>query len=284
MNDGIVLINKPVGLTSFAVVKKTGKNLKAKKVGHCGTLDPFATGLLVITINNATKIARFIEAKNKEYIATLKLGIKTDSGDSTGKVIKRQKPPKFEIIQLNDVLKSFLGKQLQIPPMYSAIKVDGQKLYELARKGKTIELTPRPIEIFEIKLLKYRGNNLTFSVKCSKGTYIRSLGEDLAKRLGCVGHLSALERTAIGELKLDDAKKMDSIKETDIIPIAEALKSMSKYIVPKDKYSLIKNGSTISLAPDYDDEFILMIDEQSKPLAIYEKSGEDYRCLRGLTI
>lgn len=283
MIDGVVLVNKPIGITSFAAVKKVSKNLKASKAGHCGTLDPFASGLLIVTINNATKIARFIEAQSKEYIATLVLGVKTDSGDSTGKIIKRLKPPKFEVLQLNDVIKSFIGKQTQIPPMHSAIKIDGQKLYELARKGKTIDREPRPIEIYDMKLVKYRGNTITFKVSCTKGTYIRTLGEDLAKRLGCVGHLKNLERTAIGEFSLEDAKGIDKINDpNEIIPIAQALKSMSKHIVSKDELSLVKNGAALNL--DYDDEYILVINHDSNPLAIYEKNGEVYRCLRGLTI
>jgi tRNA pseudouridine55 synthase len=283
MIDGVVLVNKPIGITSFAAVKKVSKQLHAKKVGHCGTLDPFACGLLIVTINNATKIARFIESQNKEYIATLVLGIRTDSGDNTGKVIKRLKPPKFEVLQLNDVIKSFIGKQTQIPPMHSAIKVNGQKLYELARKGKTIDRQPRPIEIYDIKLLKYRGNTLTFKVNCTKGTYIRTLAEDLATRLGCVGHLKNLERTAIGDFLLADAKNIDKLTVLDdIIPISQALKSMSKHIVSKDELSLVNNGAALVI--DQDEEYVLVINQQSKPLAIYQKDGDLYRCLRGLTI
>ena len=283
MIDGVVLVNKPIGITSFAAVKKVSKQLHAKKVGHCGTLDPFASGLLIVTINNATKIARFIESQNKEYIATLVLGIRTDTGDNTGKVIKRLKPPKFEVLQLNDVIKSFIGKQTQIPPMHSAIKVNGQKLYELARKGKTIDRQPRPIEIYDIKLLKYRGNTLTFKVNCTKGTYIRTLAEDLATRLGCVGHLKNLERTAIGDFLLTDAKNIDKLTVLDdIIPISQALKSMSKHIVSKDELSLVNNGAALVI--DQDEEYVLVINQQSKPLAIYQKDGDLYRCLRGLTI
>jgi tRNA pseudouridine55 synthase len=283
MIDGVVLVNKPIGITSFAAVKKVSKQLQAKKVGHCGTLDPFASGLLIVTINNATKIARFIESQNKEYIATLILGVKTDSGDNTGKVIKRLKPPKFEVLQLNDVIKSFIGKQTQIPPMHSAIKVNGQKLYELARKGKTIDREPRPIEIYDIKLIKYRGNTLTFKVNCTKGTYIRTLAEDLAKRLGCIGHLKNLERTAIGDFLLTDAKNIDKLSAAeDIIPIAQALKSMSKYIVSRDELSLVNNGGALVI--DQDEEYVLVINQESTPLAIYQKDGEVYRCLRGLTI
>jgi tRNA pseudouridine55 synthase len=283
MMDGVVLVNKPIGITSFAAVKKVSKQLQAKKVGHCGTLDPFASGLLIVTLNNATKIARFIESQNKEYVATLVLGIKTDSGDNTGKVIKRLKPPKFEVLQLNDVIKSFIGKQNQIPPMHSAIKVNGQKLYELARKGKTIDRQPRPIEIYDIKLIKYRGNTLTFKVSCTKGTYIRTLAEDLAKRLGCVGHLKNLERTAIGDFLLADAKNIDKLTVIDdIIPIAQALKSMSKYIVSTDELSLVNNGAALVI--DQEEEYVLVINQESTPLAIYQKDGELYRCLRGLTI
>jgi tRNA pseudouridine55 synthase len=281
--DGVVLVNKPIGITSFAAVKKVSKQLQAKKVGHCGTLDPFASGLLIVTLNNATKIARFIESQNKEYVATLVLGIKTDSGDNTGKVIKRLKPPKFEVLQLNDVIKSFIGKQNQIPPMHSAIKVNGQKLYELARKGKTIDRQPRPIEIYDIKLIKYRGNTLTFKVNCTKGTYIRTLAEDLAKRLGCIGHLKNLERTAIGDFLLADAKNIDKLTVIDdIIPIAQALKSMSKYIVSTDELSLVNNGAALVI--DQEEEYVLVINQESTPLAIYQKDGELYRCLRGLTI
>lgn len=283
MMDGVVLVNKPIGITSFAAVKKVSKQLHASKVGHCGTLDPFASGLLIVTINNATKIARFIESQNKEYIATLVLGIKTDSGDNTGKVIKRLKPPKFEVLQLNDVIKSFIGKQTQIPPMHSAIKINGQKLYELARKGKTIDRQPRPIEIYDIKLIKYRGNTLTFKVNCTKGTYIRTLAEDLAKRLGCVGHLKNLERTMIGDFSLTEAKNIDKLTAIDdIIPIAQALKSMSKYIVSRDELSLVNNGAALVI--DQDEEYVLIINQESTPLAIYQKDGELYRCLRGLTI
>jgi tRNA pseudouridine55 synthase len=283
MMDGVVLVNKPIGITSFAAVKKVSKQLQAKKVGHCGTLDPFASGLLIVTLNNATKIARFIESQNKEYVATLVLGIKTDSGDNTGKVIKRLKPPKFEVLQLNDVIKSFIGKQNQIPPMHSAIKVNGQKLYELARKGKTIDRQPRPIEIYDIKLIKYRGNTLTFKVNCTKGTYIRTLAEDLAKRLGCVGHLKNLERTAIGDFLLADAKNIDKLTVIDdIIPIAQALKFMSKYIVSTDELSLVNNGAALVI--DQEEEYVLVINQESTPLAIYQKDGELYRCLRGLTI
>lgn len=186
--DGILIVDKPVSKTSFDVVWNVRKEYNTKKVGHIGTLDPMASGVLPVLIGNATRLSDILVEHDKEYIAHLTLGKATDTGDSEGKVI--QVDNRFfneEKEKIEEVLKSFLGDSMQIPPMYSAIKINGRKLYEIARSGKTVEREPRKISISEIELLEFKNpNEIKFRVVCSKGTYIRVLCEDIAQKLGTV--------------------------------------------------------------------------------------------------
>lgn len=186
--DGILIVDKPVSKTSFDVVWNVRKEYNTKKVGHIGTLDPMASGVLPVLIGNATRLSDILVEHDKEYIAHLTLGKATDTGDSEGKVI--QVDNRFfneEKEKIEEVLKSFLGDSMQIPPMYSAIKINGRKLYEIARSGKTVEREPRKINISEIELLEFKNpNEIKFRVVCSKGTYIRVLCEDIAQKLGTV--------------------------------------------------------------------------------------------------
>lgn len=195
--DGIIVVNKPSGCTSHDIVSKIRKSLKLKKVGHTGTLDPLATGVLPILLGNATKLSKYLINHDKEYIATIKLGVKTDTGDIEGSIIDEQKVPLFTEEQIIEALNSFVGKQKQMPPMYSAIKVNGKKLYEYARNGEKIEVASRDIEIYNISFLQYIDNKIKFKVSCSKGTYIRSLCEDIAQKLNTVGTMENLERTQV---------------------------------------------------------------------------------------
>lgn len=186
--DGILIINKPKGFTSHDVVNVVRKSLNEKKVGHTGTLDPNATGVLPILIGKATKVSKYLLEHNKEYIATIELGKKTDTGDIEGKIIEEDVNVYNVLKNTNknktqEVLTSFIGKQKQIPPIYSAIKINGKKAYEYARQGQVVEIKPRDIEILNIKLLKFLNNEIEFKVTCSKGTYIRTLCEDIAKKL-----------------------------------------------------------------------------------------------------
>lgn len=182
--DGVLIINKPKGFTSHDVVNVLRKVLNTRKIGHTGTLDPNATGVLPILVGTATKISKYLVEHDKTYIATIKLGEKTDTGDSEGNVIeKNQNIPKLSYEQLEEVLKTFIGKQKQIPPIYSAIKVNGKKAYEYARHGQAVELEPRDIEIYSINLLNLEEHEITFEVSCSKGTYIRVLCEDIAIKI-----------------------------------------------------------------------------------------------------
>ena len=189
--DGVLIINKPKGYTSHDIVNIVKKQLNITKVGHAGTLDPMATGVLIILLGEATKLSNYLMNHDKEYIATLKLGKRTDTLDSEGQIIEEKEIPALSKENINEVLLSFLGKSKQIPPMYSAIKINGKKLYELARKGEEIERKEREIEIYEIEFIKLKEENnkvseIEFKVNCSKGTYIRTLCEDIAERLGTI--------------------------------------------------------------------------------------------------
>lgn len=213
--DGIILINKQKGYTSHDVVNKV-RHILNEKVGHIGTLDPNATGLLPILVGRGTKLSQYLINHDKEYEVELKLGTKTDTADEEGKVIEEKEVDGniLEKENVQNVLESFIGKQKQVPPMYSAIKVKGKKLYEYARKNIEVTVEPRNIEIYEIVLLDINkvDHIIKFSVKCSKGTYIRSLCEDVAKRLGTIGYMKELNRTKVG---IFDIKNSISLEELE---------------------------------------------------------------------
>ena len=215
--QGLLLINKPEGITSFKAVYVTRKLTDTKKVGHTGTLDPLATGVLPILIGRATSLSSYLLNADKRYIATVKAGLVTDTLDITGKVLATNEA-NFTIEDLNKAILAFTGEQLQYPPMFSAIKKDGVPLYKLARKGQEIEVEARKINIFSIKLLDFNEKNKTFSidVHCSKGTYIRSLCRDLGEFLGCGATMTSLKRTATGTFTLEQCIDLDSLNQENI--------------------------------------------------------------------
>ena len=213
--DGIILINKEKGCTSHDVVNKV-KHIFNEKVGHTGTLDPNATGLLPILIGKGTKLSAYLINHDKEYEVTLKLGIKTDTADSEGKVINEQNVDNsmMQSEKIVKVLDSFIGKQMQTPPIYSAIKINGKKLYEYARKNIEVEIEPRQIEIFSIQLDEINEDEkiICFTVKCSKGTYIRSLCEDIAESLGTIGYMKELNRVKVGIFDIKNSIKIEELE------------------------------------------------------------------------
>ena len=202
-------IYKPVDWTSFDVVKKIRNLTKEKKVGHGGTLDPFAEGVLIVGTGKDTKLLSTVSSANKSYTATLKLGVETDTLDVEGEITNQSAIPELSVTIVEKVLSSFIGKQKQIPPMFSAKKVDGKKLYDLARKNIEIKRQPIEIEIHTLELVKLENDLIQFSVTCSKGTYIRVLGSDIAKALGTVGHLVKLVRDSVGNYQINDSIKID---------------------------------------------------------------------------
>ena len=250
--DGIIVINKEKGCTSHDVVYKI-KKIFGKKVGHTGTLDPNATGVLPILIGKGTELSQFLINHDKKYIATIQLGAKTDTADVEGKIIE-EKP--VDSNALNDenvgsVLKSLVGKQQQVPPMYSAIKVNGKKLYEYARSGKTVEIASREIEIYELKLLNINENmkTITYEIHCSKGTYVRTVCENIAERLGTVGYMLDLQRTMVGDFKLEDAITVEELEKnfSDKEFVSTKLTSVEDFFANKDEVSLNTNKMSLFL-------------------------------------
>lgn len=226
--DGIIIINKEKNWTSNDIVQKL-KHTFHEKTGHTGTLDPLATGVLPILIGKGTSLSKYLVNHDKEYIATIKLGEKTTTGDSEGDVIEK-KLVTDEMLNMEfvkNVLECFMGKQSQIPPMYSAIKVDGKKLYEYARSGKTVDVKPRSIEIFDINLISVKKDTreIVYKVWCSKGTYIRSLCEDIAEKLGTVGFMSELNRIRVGEFGIEQAVRISDIVSNDSVVNEDIIKN-----------------------------------------------------------
>ena len=208
----ILNIYKPKGITSFGVVKKIRKIVGEKKVGHGGTLDPFAEGVLIIGTGSDTKELKKITDTDKTYTASIELGKTTNTLDPEGDVIEKKKIPRLSESKINKVLESFLGSSMQTPPMFSAKKIGGVKLYELARKNIIVDREPTQINISDINLINFNETNIVFTVSCSKGTYIRVLGKEIAEKLGTVGYLNSLIRTRVGEYFIDDSVSLDQFK------------------------------------------------------------------------
>jgi tRNA pseudouridine55 synthase len=212
MDGGFILINKPTGITSHDVVDKLREITKIKKIGHAGTLDPFATGLLILGIGREfTKKLSIFQKKDKEYIATLKLGAESDTFDKEGKIVEKKIEKIPERKEIEEVLKNFLGEIEQIPPSFSAKKIKGKKFYELARKGIKVKPKPQKVKIYEISILEYKFPYLKIKVKCSSGTYIRSLANDIGEKLGCGAYVEELIRTKIGEFSIENAVELSKL-------------------------------------------------------------------------
>lgn len=278
--DGIFLIYKERGWTSFDVCAVLRKKFNTKKVGHTGTLDPFAEGLMICVLGKATKIISFLENYDKEYIATLKFGYATDTLDLTGNVIEEKKVTYHNDDEIIATLKSFKGEIMQVPPMYSALKKDGIPLYMLAREGIEVERKARKIEIKEIELLSNNNNEIIFRSLVSKGTYIRTLGFDIAKKLDNVGTLTSLVRTKIDRFSIDYAKKVNDITEDDLISISEMLPNLTHFIADEKMEMDIKNGKTLKLDGG---NLVFIKNKNNDPLAIYELREDGlYHSKRGL--
>lgn len=279
---GFLKIDKKENYTSKDCDSIVKKKLNRKKVGHLGTLDPFATGLLIVAIGDATKALPLIKDEEKTYMATLKLGKETDTLDKTGEIIKTKEVPTLSKEEIQDILSSFLGKSKQIPPLFSAKHVNGVRAYHRARNNEDFTLNPIDIEIFDIKLLDYDAINniLVFEATVSKGTYLRSLGRDIAYRLNTVGMLLALRRTRIGSITLEDALPLEAVEESRILSLSSLLPFIPLYQLTKKELPYVKNGNKIH-QHQYQDPYIFMIYEE-KILAIYQKEKDTlYRCLRG---
>ena len=251
--DGVIIINKSKGYTSHDIVAKV-KKITGEKVGHTGTLDPLATGVLPLLIGKGTLCSKYLINHNKTYEVVLKLGIKKSTGDEEGDIIQEENvdEKRLEEKEVKKVLESFLGEQEQIPPIYSAIKINGKKLYEYARKGQEVEVKPRRITIYDIKMLRIdkKSCEIQFEVSCSKGTYIRSLCEDIAERMGTVGYMKELQRTKVGTFTIEQSVLVEDLTkeniEEHIITIENLFKNLEHIKLNERKLQLFLNGVKLS--------------------------------------
>ena len=250
--SGILNINKPKGLTSHDVVEKIRKISGIQKVGHAGTLDPIAIGVLVVCLGKATRLVQFIMQSPKTYKATLRLGISTDTHDAEGKIIN-EVPVNVTLEEIKEALQTFLGPIEQIPPLYSAIKVGGKRLYELAREGKAITPPPRQVEIYRIEVLNWESPFLTLEIECSPGTYIRALARDLGEKLGCGAHVTELVRLRSGRFSLEEAVPLEELERNKLkqylLPPEAALADLPAVILEKGEEKRIRLGQKVKGSP-----------------------------------
>lgn len=280
ISDGILLVDKEVGQTSREVDDLVGRKLQIRKVGHLGTLDPFASGLLVLGLGEGTKLFPFLEDGRKSYQASLKLGTATDTGDLSGKETMRSAVPFLDEEKVREAVRSLLGKREQIPPMFSAKRVGGTRAYALARRGEQVVLPPSPIVVYQIELLSLTHDEISFECTVSKGTYIRALGEDIARRLKAVGHLTRLRRKSVGSFSVEDAKPIKEIKKTDLIPLVEALKDSQRRFVSGTDEEKAVNGALLNLPCSR--EFVFLLGSSGNVLSLYRKKKEgEYRSAKG---
>ena len=280
--DACILIDKPQNMTSFDVCYKLRKLTNEKRIGHTGTLDPNATGLMIVLLGKYTKFLPYCNHDRKEYIATCKLGIRTDTQDIWGKVIEEKEITNLDKQGWEAILKKFIGKQKQIPPMVSAIKQNGKRLYQLALKGKEVKREPRDINIYELELLEYSNDSFKIRAVVSAGTYIRTLVEDIAKASNNLGTMNYLRRTKIQDITIEDATIIDDalvhlydISINDIID-----ENYQKIEINDELFNDVKNGKRISLTAKSD---IVILIHNGIIVAAYEKEKEGlYKCRRGL--
>ena len=282
--DGIIIVDKGKGYTSRDVVNSIESLLNTKKVGHGGTLDPIATGVLVVAVGNGLKIVEFLSNKEKEYIATVKLGIETDTLDVTGKIAYKKDNYFLNITTLDEVLKSFVGKYEQTVPLYSSVKVGGQRLYKYARENIPVSLPKREVEIYSLELISCNQEEFVIKAVVSKGTYIRSLIRDIGEKLDIPCTMKELRRTRQGEFTLEDAKTLEELESGKIkpIPIEKALKDIIFISADKDLERKILNGAI--LENFYAEPIVGFKNKDEKVIAIYKTYEKDISKIKPLKV
>ena len=280
MMNNVLFVNKPKGISSFDVCFKLRKVLNTKKIGHTGTLDPNATGVMIILFDNATKANQFLVTDKKTYKTQVLFGIETDTLDMDGNIINKKEYELPDKEQLIEVLNSFKGKSIQTVPLTSAVKINGKKLYQYQLEGKEVELPKREIEVYSIELNEILKDGFIFTANVSSGTYIRSLAQDILKKLDLIGTVKELERTMVDDITLEDCDSLDNILNNNYKKhnLLELLEKRYKVINIDNDFD-VKNGKRIKLDCD-NDRVVLKHDDEL--LAIYEKDNSEYRCVRGL--
>ncbi len=290
-----MLLDKPEGPSSAHLVCKVKKILGARKVGHLGTLDPFASGLLPLAINEGTKIAEFFLAAPKSYSGVIRLGLETDTQDSTGRVVKVRAVPPLGAAEIDNLQTAFTGTLKQVPPMFSALKMSGVRLYELARQGRSVPRSPREINIKRLRISKLDFAELAFEVTCSKGTYIRTLAADMGNFLGCGAHLKSLRRLSCGHLTLDQAMSLSEVEaskrelgKVPLLSLNEALQHVPALRRPAAFFSRLRMGQQDVLraldAPEGKEEIVRLVDDDGNLVALVQwavgSAGGAWRLLR----
>jgi len=275
VTNGFILVNKDSGITSSKVVQKIKKKFNFRKVGHLGTLDPMATGLLILAINRATKFSSLLLNSHKSYAAEVTLGMQTDTDDAEGQAIF-SKPITAEHEDIKKILLSFLGESQQQPPIYSALKVKGKPMYKYAREGILVDKEPRKVVIESIENICIKLPTVSFEILCSKGTYIRSIARDLGSKLLCGGHLSALIRLTQQDFSIKEAKTIDEITELDIIPLEAAFDHLESVKIPENQLKIFVNGSAINI--EHSKEGLLRVYNSSDEfIALGRNSAEGFK-------
>jgi len=279
MNE-LLFIHKPQGMTSFALVAKVRHTLNLKKVGHAGTLDPNAEGLMIVLLGKATKALPYLRVDRKMYEAQLQLGVKTDTGDIWGKIIQEEVASPHSIQTIQQVLNSFVGEGTQIPPMVSALSHQGKRLYAYHREGIEIERPARTITIHSIKLMQYTHPFINYQVEVSSGTYVRTLCEDIAERLNTIGTLAALTRTRVGDIELKEAMTLEDLE--NVGPQTHPIEDHLIYpMVDYEDIEILKQGKRVEV---HHESNWLVLSHQAKAVAVYRRDDDSdiYHCVRGL--
>jgi tRNA pseudouridine55 synthase len=273
---GIILVDKSIGITSFDVIRKIRKITGIKKIGHTGTLDPFASGLLPVCIGKATRISSKLSGREKEYVVTMQFGIRTDTGDNTGSIIETKAIPKLTLAKIEKIIPQILAINEQVPHKFSAVKVNGKKAYELARANKQVELKPRPVKILFFEISELEFPYLTYKTKVSKGTYIRSLSETIAEKLNTIATTVELRRTEIGDIKIESAVNLNEINSTNwqdhMIPLNQFFRDMQKLVITETEFNHFQNGRSFEVDTE-DVEEIMILDNKERCLGFASIDG-----------
>jgi tRNA pseudouridine55 synthase len=287
---GLLLVDKPEGMTSAGAIRALKPRLGRTKVGHLGTLDPFASGLLPLCLGEATKVARYLLAERKAYTGTIRLGVVTDTLDRTGQPLESMPVPPLAQVALDALAARFTGPQEQVPPMYSALKRAGVPLYKLARRGIEVERQPRQVEIMRLDLVRHDEERIDFSVVCSKGTYVRVLAADLGRALGTVAHLEGLRRTRVGQFSIEQATPLATLaasgaeESLPLLGVREALAGYAAFPAPAVGVARLRRGQQEPLsslpAPRSAGETALVLDPAGEVAAVIEAAGRSWRLVR----
>ena len=282
--DGLFLLNKPPGMTSNQALQAVRRALRARKAGHTGSLDPSATGMLPLAFGEATKVCAFLLDADKTYRVAARLGSATDTGDADGETTETAEVPDLSAAEWDAILQGFVGESMQVPPMYSALKKDGKRLYELARQGQTVERQPRPIRIDEIRLLEAAGTRLVFRVSCSKGTYVRTLVEDIAARAGTVAHTVRLHRESVGEFRSEDMVELATVEaraeedreglRASLLPVDAALQGFPAVSLVEADADRFCGGQAVQVAAEAENGLVRVYRAGEKFLGVGELSGD----------